>query len=448
MIRDTIVAPATPLVPSGVAVVRISGEKALEIGKMLFKLPKDIQERRVYFGKIVDRDGSIIDEGLFVFFKGRKSFTGEDTVEIYPHGSVPVVKKIVQEAIYLGARFANPGEFTERAFLNGKIDLLQAESIADLISAKSQRAAKAAVNILEGRLSKKINNLRDALLELIALIEAEINFPEDVEEIDKRFILSKLSQVNESLLQIAKTYRKGQILKEGIKIAIVGRPNVGKSSLFNAIVGYERSIVSEISGTTRDFIEERVSIRDIPLILLDTAGIRETMDKIEKMGIEIAKKKIEEADVVLFVFDASVGFTEEDEKLYREIIDKNHILIGNKTDLGIKSIDFLDKIDNNIVYTSSVSGKGIQDLENKIIEKVGLSDIEDDFYVNLRQQALIEKALEGIDRIYREIDFLIENKEILMLYIQEVKKELDEIVGYITTEDILQNIFSRFCIGK
>lgn len=447
MIRDTIVAPVTPLIPSGVAIVRISGDRALEIGRRLFKTSKEIQERTVYFGKIVDRDGQIIDEGLFIYFKGKRSFTGEDTVEIHPHGSVPVVKKIVQEAIHFGARFANPGEFTERAFLNGKIDLLQAESIADLISAKSQRAAKAALNILEGKLSSKINKLRDDLLELIALVEAEINFPEDVEEIDSQFILSRLSVVEQRLEELLKTYKKGQILKEGIKLAIVGRPNVGKSSLFNALVGYERSIVSEISGTTRDFIEERLSIKDIPIVLLDTAGIRETLDKVEKIGIEIAKKKIEEADIVLFVFDASVGFTDEDKKLYRKIMDKNHILIGNKVDLGRKSIDFLVKTDN-IIYTSSLSGTGIQDLENKIIEKVGLSDIEDEFYVNIRQQSLIEKALEGIERINEKIDFLIENKEILMLYIQEVKKELDEIVGYITTEDVLQSIFSKFCIGK
>lgn len=447
MKRETIIAPATPMVPAGVSVIRISGEDALEIGKRIFKTVENIQERKVYFGKIVDRNGDVIDEGLFVFFKGPRSFTGEDTVEIYPHGSVPVVKKILEEAIHLGARLARPGEFTERSFLNGKIDLAQAESIAELISAKTHKAAKAAISILQGKLSKKINSLRESLLQVISLIEAEINFPEDVEEIDREFILKELDSVKSSLLALLNTYKKGQLIKEGIKLAIVGRPNVGKSSLFNTLIGYERSIVSELSGTTRDFIEERLTIRDIPIVLLDTAGIRETLDKVEKIGIEIAKKKIEEADIILFVFDISAGLTEEDLKIYTEIKDKNHILVGNKADLGIKPIDFLEKTDN-IIYTSSLSGTGISELENKIVEKVGLSDLEDDLYINLRQQTLLHNAVEGINRIYDEIDFLIQNKEILMLYIQEVKKELDEIVGAITTEDVLENVFSRFCIGK
>lgn len=447
MRKDTIVAPATPLTPSGVAVVRISGKDALQIGLKLFKTSKSIEERKAYFGAIVDRNTEIIDRGLFIYFKGPRSFTGEDTVEIHSHGSIPVIKRIVQEAIHFGARFAKPGEFTERAFLNGKIDLLQAESIADLISAKTQKAAKMALNILEGKLSSKINSLRESLLELISLIEAEINFPEDVEEIDREFIEDRLKEVKNKLLVLSNTYKKGQLIKEGIKLAIVGRPNVGKSSLFNTLIGYERSIVSEISGTTRDFIEERVNIRDIPIVLLDTAGIRETIDKIEKIGIEIARKKIEEADIVIFVFDASTGFNKEDLDIYTQIKSKNHIIVGNKADLGIKSIDFLEKTDN-IIYTSSVSGIGISELESKIVEKVGLSDFEDDVYVNLRQQTLIENALNNIDGIFKEIDFLINNKEILMLHIQEIEKELDEIIGYITSEDILGNIFSRFCIGK
>ncbi|MCX7761144.1 MAG: tRNA uridine-5-carboxymethylaminomethyl(34) synthesis GTPase MnmE [Hydrogenothermaceae bacterium] len=445
--RDTIVANATPLIPSGVAVIRISGDKALEIGKKLFRISKDVEPRKVYFGKIIDREDNILDEGLLIFFKKPASFTGEDVIEIHPHGSIPVVKKIIEEAIYLGARFANPGEFTERAFLNGKIDLVQAEAIAELISAKTQKAAKAAVNVLEGKLSKKINSLRESLIELITLIEAEINFPEDIEEIDSDFVISKLEEVKKNLLDLYSTYKKGEIVREGIKLAIVGRPNVGKSSLFNAFIGYERSIVSDISGTTRDFIEERVKIKDIPIILLDTAGIRETTDKIEKLGIEIAKRKIEEADIVIFVFDVSEGLTEEDLKIYHEIKDKNHIIVGNKVDLGKKDLDNFIKSDN-IIYTSSVSAIGLKELEEKILEKVGISEKEDEVYINLRQKILIEKAIEGIKSIEEEIGFLIDNKEILMLNIQEVEKNLDEIIGFITTEDILGSIFSKFCIGK
>lgn len=447
MTRDTIVANVTPLIPSGVAIIRISGENAIDIGKKIFKTKREIEERKVYFGRIVDRDGNTIDEGLFIYFKGDRSFTGEDTVEIHPHGSVPVVKKIIEEAVHFGARFANPGEFTQRAFLNGKIDLVQAEAVADLISAKSQKAAKFALNIVEGKLSKKINKLRESLLELIALIEAEINFPEDVQEIDSAFITQKLREVKDDLLQLYSTYKKGEIVKEGIKLAIVGRPNVGKSSVFNTLVGYERSIISQIPGTTRDFIEERVKIKDIPLILLDTAGIRETIDKIEKIGIEIAKKKIEEADIILFIFDACQGITQEDLKIYEEIKDKNHILIGNKVDLCKKELDNFKKSDN-IIYTSSLLNIGFKELEEKIIEKIGISEVEEEAYINLRQRVLIEKAIDGISKIEENIDFLIENKEILMIHIQEIENNLDEIVGFITTEDILESIFSKFCIGK
>ena len=228
MIKDTIVANATPLIPSAVSIIRISGDRALEIGRKLFRLPESIRERRVYFGKITDSKGSVIDEGLFIFFKGPRSFTGEDVVEIYPHGSVPVVKKIIEEAVNLGARFAQPGEFTKRAFINGKIDLTQAEAIADLIEARSEKASRVAVNILEGKLSEKVKELRNSLLYLVSLIEAEINFPEDVEEIDPDQIKKGLEHVIKGIDDLLRTYRKGEIIREGIKLAIDGRPNVGK----------------------------------------------------------------------------------------------------------------------------------------------------------------------------------------------------------------------------
>jgi tRNA modification GTPase len=447
MNKGTIVANATPLIPSAISIVRISGDKALEIGKKIFSLPEKITPRKVYFGKIFNHKGEVIDEGLFVYFQKPKSFTGEDLVEIYPHGSVPVVKSILEACFMYGARLARPGEFTERAFLNGKIDLLQAEAIADLINAKSERAAKIAVSILEGKLSKQINTLREKLINLISLIEAEINFPEDVEEIDSSLIISQLEEVKSQIDKLLASYKKGNLIKEGIKLAIVGRPNVGKSSLFNALVGYERAIVSEIQGTTRDFIEESLKIRDIPVILLDTAGLRDTEDKIEKIGIEKAQEKINEADIILFVIDASSGFTEEDKKIYDKIKDKPHIIVVNKSDLNNKPIDFFEKYDN-IVYTSVINNQGIKELEEKIITSLGIIEKEDDLFINLRQSTLLKQAKEKIEEIENHIDFLINNKEILMIYIQEALNYLDEVVGAISTEDVLDNIFSKFCIGK
>jgi len=447
MNKDTIVANATPLIPSAISIVRISGDKALEIGKKIFSLPEKITPRKVYFGKIFNHKGEVIDEGLFVYFQKPKSFTGEDLVEIYPHGSVPVVKSILEACFMYGARLARPGEFTERAFLNGKFDLLQAEAIADLINAKSERAAKIAVSILEGKLSKQINALREKLINLISLIEAEINFPEDVEEIDSSLIISQLEEVKSQIDKLLASYKKGNLIKEGIKLAIVGRPNVGKSSLFNALVGYERAIVSEIQGTTRDFIEESLKIKDIPVILLDTAGLRDTEDKIEKIGIEKAQEKINEADIILFVIDASSGFTGEDKKIYDKIKDKPHIIVVNKSDLNNKPIDFFEKY-GNIVYTSVINNQGIKELEEKIITSLGIIEKEDDLFINLRQSTLLKQAKEKIEEIENHINYLINNKEILMIYIQEALNYLDEVIGAISTEDVLDNIFSKFCIGK
>ncbi|RMD47669.1 MAG: tRNA uridine-5-carboxymethylaminomethyl(34) synthesis GTPase MnmE, partial [Aquificota bacterium] len=333
MEKDTIVANATPLTASAVSIIRISGKDALNIGKSIFSKKEDIKPRKAYFGKFIDENGEIIDEGLFLYFKAPKSFTGEDVVEIQVHGSVPVVKKIIKEAIKKGARFAQPGEFTKRAFLNGKIDLTQAEAIAQLIEAKSEKASKAAVNLLEGKLSKEIKFLKEKLININMLIEAELNFPEDVEEIEETVIKKDLKEVIDKIKQLLSTYKKGKLIREGIKLAIVGRPNVGKSSLFNSLMGYERAIVSDIQGTTRDFIEESFTLNGIPVRLIDTAGIRESKDEIEKIGIQKTKEKIEEADIILFVFDVSKGLTEEDLKIYEEVKYKKPIVVGNKSDL-------------------------------------------------------------------------------------------------------------------
>ncbi|RUM57905.1 MAG: tRNA uridine-5-carboxymethylaminomethyl(34) synthesis GTPase MnmE [Persephonella sp.] len=453
--RDTIVANATPLIPSAVGIVRISGDKALDIGKKIFTFPKnrEIKPRYAYFGKITDLNGEVIDEGLLIYFKAPHSFTGEDVVEIYPHGSVPVIRKIISECINLGCRLAEPGEFTKRAFLNGKIDLTQAEAIAELINAKTEKASKVAVNILEGKLSKKVNRLKEKLLELISYIEAELNFPEDVEPIPDDLIKQNLKEVLENIDELLKTYKKGELLREGIKLAIVGRPNVGKSSLFNALVGYERAIVSEFKGTTRDFIEETVSIGGIPVRLLDTAGIRETEDKVEKIGIEKAKEKIREADIILFVFDTSEGLTDEDLKIYDEVKDKNPIVVGNKIDLlkNNKKLDIFKKkyYFKNIIFVSSKTNLNLNLLEEEIFKRLGLLEEQDrEVYINLRHYNLLKSSKEKLEYILENLEEVIKHKELLMLDIREAQNYLEEIVGLITTEDILGNIFQNFCIGK
>ncbi len=448
MEKDTIVANATPLMPSAVSIIRISGNKAFEIGKKLTNKKENIKERTAYFSKILDRNNEIIDEGIVLFFKSPKSFTGEDVVEIQTHGSVPVVKKIISEAIYYGARFAEPGEFTKRAFLNGKIDLTQAEAIAQLIEAQSEKASKAAVNILEGKLHKKVQQLKNKLMEVVSLIEAELNFPEDVEELDFNLIKSNLNEVLQNIEGLIKTYKKGELIREGIKLAIVGKPNVGKSSLFNSFVGYERAIVSDIEGTTRDFIEESLMIKGIPVKLLDTAGIRETKDKIESLGIKLAKDKIKEADIIIFVFDVSEGITKEDLEIYEEIKDKNPIIVGNKIDLH------LDKINEkyyfkDIIFLSSKTLQGFDQLENEISKRLGLLEFQDEeIYINLRHFEILKQAENKLKNVLDNLQNYEEFKEILILEIQEIENLLKEIIGEITTEDILGNIFANFCIGK
>ncbi len=448
MTKDTIVANATPLVPSAVSIIRLSGKDALKIGQSLFSKKSEIQPRKAYFGKFYDTNGNLIDEGLFIYFKAPYSFTGEDVVEIQVHGSVPVVKKIIQESIKLGARLAEPGEFTKRAFLNGKIDLTQAEAIAQLIEAKTEKASKAAVNILEGKLSTQIKQLKDRLMNIESLIEAELNFPEDVEEISLKDIKEDLTYVIEKIEYLLSTYKKGKLLTEGIKLAIVGRPNVGKSSLFNTLIGYERAIVSNIKGTTRDFIEESFNIEGIPVKLIDTAGIRNAKDEIEKIGIEKTKEKIQEADIVIFVFDASKGLTDEDLKIYEEVKDKNPIIVGNKKDLAL-DINNKKYYFKDIIFTSVKTKEGIKELENAILEKVGLTEeIDSQVYINLRHQTALKNSLEILKKINNNLENYEAFKELLMVEIREAKHYLSEIIGEITTEDVLGNIFSSFCIGK
>ncbi len=460
--EDTIAAIGTPIGKGAIGIVRISGKEALSILRSMFRRKsgekvEKFEERRMHYGVVVDRHGEPIDYVLAVYMKAPKSFTGEDVVEIHSHGGIVVVRKILREVLSRGARLAEPGEFTMRAFLNGKIDLTQAEAINQLIEAKSELSAKVALKQLEGALSNRIREIRDFLLETKAYIEAAVDFPEEeIEIIESGRVRERLLKAAKRIEELLKTYREGMLIKEGIKVAIAGRPNVGKSSLLNTLLQEERAIVTEIPGTTRDVIEETITFKGLPLRLIDTAGIREAEDRVERIGIERSLEKLKEADVVLFLIDGSKGFTEEDEKILSQVRKRdNLILVINKKDLGLK---FRCKETwklgiEKCVEISAKTGEGIDRLAELITEMVMLEPEavlggNEVVITSERHRELLEKARESIEKAIKTIEEGIESPEFLSLDIDDALKALGEIVGEVTTEDMYDIIFSRFCIGK
>ncbi len=460
--EDTIAAIGTPIGKGAIGIVRISGKESLRILKEMFrtksgKVKEQFDERRMHYGLIVDQFGEPIDEVLAVYMKGPKSFTGEDVVEIHSHGGIVVVRKILREVLGRGARLAEPGEFTMRAFLNGRIDLTQAEAINELIEAKSELSAKVALKQLEGALSRKIREIRDFILETRAYVEAAVDFPEEeVEIIESGKVKERLIEAAEKIEELLKTYREGKLIREGIKVAIVGRPNVGKSSLLNALLKEERAIVTEIPGTTRDVIEETITFKGLPLRLIDTAGIREAVDRVERIGIERSLKKLKEADVVLFIVDGSEGFTGEDRKILNWIENReNVILVVNKKDLGLK---FSCKEAENsgfkrCVEISAKTGEGIERLAQLITDLVMLEPEavvggDEVVITSERHRELLERAKRSLEKAVKTLESGIESPEFLSMDIEDALKSLGEIVGEVTTEDMYDIIFSRFCIGK
>ncbi|NPA41308.1 MAG: tRNA uridine-5-carboxymethylaminomethyl(34) synthesis GTPase MnmE [Aquificae bacterium] len=447
--RDPIVAIATPFGESAIGMVRLTGKGVLEIAQKHFKTSKPIKPRYAHYGELLDEKGEVLDEGVLVYYKAPHSYTGEDMVEISLHGNPLILKKAVELFLKAGCRLAQPGEFTKRAFLSGKLDLTQAEAVAELISAKTDLARKVALRQLQGELSKYIRPLRESLLELCAYVEADIEFSEeDIPTLSKEQVIELVSKVIEGIDKLLKTAKTGKLIREGIKLAIVGKPNVGKSSLFNALLKEDRAIVTDIEGTTRDFIEESLNLRGIPVRLIDTAGIRQTSDPVEKIGVQRSLKKIEEADVILFVVDASSSLTEEDLRIYETVKNRDLIVVLNKIDLGeVVPLEIFKG--HSIIKVSALTGTGLQNLEEEILKKAGAIAQEGlNIYVSLRHEELLRKSKEVLESFlerYREEDI---SPEIAMLDIREASDCLGEIVGEVTTEDILGNIFSRFCIGK
>ena len=461
ILDDTIAAIATPLGEGGLAVVRISGARALDIADKSFSpvgknslKPSAAATHTIQYGKII-RGGNVVDEVLLVVLRAPRTFTREDTVEISCHGGILPAKLVLDTLLENGARPAEPGEFTRRAFLNGRIDLAQAEAVADLIHSRTELALAAANEQLAGKLSQRINRLRDDLMHTLAHVEAHIDFPdEDITPDTKAQLLRRLENGVELMDELLRTANEGQILRRGIRAAIVGRPNVGKSSLLNQLLGKDRAIVSPVPGTTRDTIEETASVRGLPVVFIDTAGLREARDEIEREGIRRSRESLASAEFILHVLDASEPLTEADEKYLAEFAGKKRILVRNKTDLPVKLNLPQDSRftirDSRVVDVSCLSGQGIEALKDAIKELVWSGEINAGMLqvmINSRHQDALNRACaatrQTIDALRGDVTL-----ELVAMDLHIAVNAVGEIVGKTATEDLLDSIFSQFCIGK
>ena len=453
---DTIAAISTATGNGGIGIIRMSGKECFQILNKIFKpinANEEINGYTMKYGHIIDENNNIIDEVLVSYFKAPKSYTTENMCEINSHGGFIVERRILEECLKNGAIMAEPGEFTKRAFLNGRIDLIQAESVIDLINSKSEKEAKASISQLEGNLSKNINEIKGKLLDLMADVEASIDYPEyDIEEVTNNKILSVINEIKIKLEKLSSSFKNGKVLREGIKTAIVGKPNAGKSSLLNNILNEERAIVSDKKGTTRDTIEEFVTINGISLKLIDTAGIRNTTDEIEKIGVEKSKKIIDDAELVIAIFDGSHALENEDYEILNLIGNKNAILLVNKMDIvdGSLVINELQKYNKDIIKISAKTGDGVEKLYDRIYEMYKINDIELDdgeILTNIRHKGQIDEAIKSINAVKDTIDNHMP-VDIIEIYLKQVLTDLGKITGDDISEDIINEIFSKFCLGK
>ena len=436
----------------------MSGQLCFEVLDKMF-IPKNkqtIEEIKGYtikYGNIVD-NGEVIDEVLVSYFKAPKSYTMENMCEINSHGGNIIVKKILELCLKNGAELAEPGEFTKRAFLNGRIDLVQAESVIDVINAKSEKEVKTGIKQLEGLLSKEIAEIKQEIMDVMINIEVSIDYPEyDVEDVANAEITDMLDSVRKKLERLERSFDNGKVIKEGIKTAIIGKPNAGKSSLLNAILKEDRAIVTEYEGTTRDTIEEFVNINGIPLKLIDTAGIRETKDEVEKIGIAKSRETANTADLIIAIFDASKEIDEEDLEVIDFIKNKKAIIILNKMDLKAKideNNENLKKLSGNIIKMSALKNIGIDKLYEKITEMFNLNEINldnENVITNVRQNNLITKAMENVKKAKETIEQKMPI-DIVAIFIKDILEDLGKITGEVVTEDIIEEIFANFCLGK
>ena len=446
--NDTIVAISTALGEGAISIIRVSGEDAISIVNNIFK-GKDLSKvasHTINYGHIVYKN-EIIDEVLVSVMKAPKTYTKEDIIEINTHGSIAVVNKIMEILLLKGCRLAEPGEFTKRAFLNGRIDLTEAEGVMDLINSETELTRKMAVNEISGKVSKLITDLRDNIVALISNIEVNIDYPEyeDIEVVTINKIKTEVKYMKEKLLEILKLSEDGKVLKDGIKTVILGKPNVGKSSLLNALLEEDKAIVTDVKGTTRDIVEGNIIVGGVKLNLIDTAGIRESNDVVEKIGIEKSLNLIDEAELVLLVLDGSEELTEEDKFLLDKTKDKKRIVIMNKDDLESNNT-----YNKDVIKISAKAGIGIEKIKERIKELFNVGAFLSKnltFFTNVRQITLLKSAIESLEEVEKGIN---EQMEIDMIEIdlKLVWEKLGDIIGANYTEELIDNLFSRFCLGK
>lgn len=460
MHADTISAIATAVGEGGVGIVRLSGEEALAIAGRIFlprnqKIVSEIPSHRVTYGQIIDPEsGATIDEGLLLTMWAPYSYTREDIAELHCHGGATVMKSILAATLRQGARLAEPGEFTKRAFLNGRLDLSQAQAVIDVIRSKTDASLRMAVGHLGGRFSEKIHEYRHGILEMIAHLEAAIDFPEDdIDEIATDEVREKVSFLQEQIMKLLKTAQTGRILREGLETAIIGKPNVGKSSLLNALLNENRAIVTDIPGTTRDVIEEYVNIGGVPLKIIDTAGIRETEDAVEQLGVEKARAYMERADLVLLLLDGSENLTDEDDEILRLAQGRKGIVLCNKSDLPSKlDITSIAKRlpEYEILEISTVTSAGLAALEKTIIAMVYQGEIRQDesaFVNNARQAEILRQTVCHLEEVLSTIERGM-SPDFIVIDLRAAWDKLGEITGDTVGMDIIEQIFSQFCIGK
>lgn len=469
--EDTIAAIATPYGEGGIGIIRISGEKSLEISRGIFLPGKNrnldcdfsdeyynedfiFVDRKLNYGHVIDNEYKIVDEVLCAYMKGPNTYTGEDVIEINCHGGMIPLKKILELILKKGARLAEPGEFTKRAFLNGRLDLTQAEAVMDIISSKAEKTYNVAIDQMEGNLSREISNIRNLIIDILVDLTVNIDYPdEDIEEVTYSKLISNLKIVKSKISNLLDTADTGKIIKEGLKVAIIGKPNVGKSSLMNGLLKESRAIVTDIPGTTRDTIEETLSIGGIPIILIDTAGIRETSDPIESIGIEKSKLSFDQADLVILVLDGSRYLSKEDKDIISYLKKKNTLVLINKSDLEQK-IDINDVKgllpNKDIINVSMKDFEGIYSVEKHIVNSVYLGNISQNeslLITNVRHKNLLEKSASFISDAIG-ISKMNEPLEIIEIDVNQAYKTLGEIIGAEYSDDILEEVFSRFCLGK
>mgnify|MGYP002541847687 FL=1 len=458
MSTDTIAAIGTALSNSGISIIRISGKDSLNIIRKIFVSNSKIMPNNIIYGKIVE-NGKVVDAVLVSYFKNPKSYTGEDVCEINCHGGVQITREILQLVLENGARLAEPGEFSKRAFLNGKMDLTKAEAVINLINSKNTTQARIAANNLEGDLYKKIKEVREELIELMAHIEVSVDYPEyDYDEVENDNVISLLNKKIIEINNILSTYEQGKYIKDGVNVVILGKPNVGKSSLLNTLSRSQKAIVTEIPGTTRDVIEERINIGNIILNLSDTAGIRKTDDFVEKIGVKRSIEKIDEADLVIYLLNVESDIDDEDKEILSKIQNKGIKLITviNKIDKGqkLKFDGILDELKrfgvNEVIKMSVLNNEGIDELKNKIEEIFNTNDLDFEnelIITNERHRDLLNKSKEYLEVAKKEIE---DNEpiDIVSIVIKNATKSLGEIIGADVNQDIVNKIFEKFCLGK